>query len=265
MLTGFRDSRFLVRSFTRNFLHKALKISVAVTANAPGTRQAFRVRVASEDPSATTRTEHGKEFEQHIMKTTADSPTLNGIDTGLLRDAVEAISKDPAKGRTHWEVTSYWRGGTRSDTHVTRCVIGGEETARDFTLRVDEALPFCGSNQHPNPQEYLLAALNACMIVGYSACCAHEGIELEELRIETEGNIDLRGFLAIDATVKPGYDELHYTVHIKGNGTPEQFERIHRTVMATSPNYFNVSRAIPLKSRLVVGSARLTNATKRSS
>ena len=35
------------------------------------------------------------------------------------------------------------------------------------------------------------------MIVGYSAVCALQGIKLEELRIETEGDIDLRGFLGI--------------------------------------------------------------------
>jgi uncharacterized OsmC-like protein len=181
-----------------------------------------------------------------------ESPTLNGINTEALRATVEAVTKDAAKAMTHWEVTSYWRGGTRSDTRVKRCVIGGEEVAKDFTIKVDEPLPLCGTNQYANPQEYLLSALNACMIVGYSACCAHEGIEIEELRIETEGDIDLRGFLGIDPTVKPGYDQLRYTVHIKGNGTPEQFEKIHRTVMATSPNYFNLSSPVPLKSRLVV-------------
>lgn len=186
------------------------------------------------------------------MTTITESHTINGINTELLRGAVDAIAKDPAKAKTHWEVTTHWRGGTRSDTHVTRCVIGGEEITKDFTLKVDEPLQLCGTHQYANPQEYLLASLNACMIVGYSACCAHEGIELSELRIETEGDIDLRGFLGLDATVKPGYDQLRYTVYIKGKATPEQFEKIHRTVMATSPNYFNLSSAVPLKSRLVV-------------
>ena len=183
------------------------------------------------------------------------SPILNGINTETLRAAMEAITRDPANGMTHWEATSHWRGGTRSDTRVTRCVIGGEEVAKDFTIKVDEPLQLCGTNQYANPQEHLLAALNACMIVGYSACCAHEGIELEELRIETEGDIDLRGFLGIDPTVKPGYDQLRYTVYVKGSGTPEQFEKIHRTVMATSPNYFNLSSAVALKPRLVVKGA----------
>ena len=184
--------------------------------------------------------------------TTTASTTINGINTELLQGAIDAITKDSAKAATHWEVTTHWRGGTRSDTRVTRCVIGGGEIARDFTIKVDEPLQLCGTNQYANPQEHLLASLNACMIVGYSACCAHEGIELQELRIETEGDIDLRGFLGLDATVKPGYEQLRYTVYIKGKATPEQFEKIHRTVMATSPNYFNVSSTIPLKARLVV-------------
>lgn len=183
----------------------------------------------------------------------ANTRTVNGINTEALQGAIAAIAANPAEGQTHWSVSSHWQGGTRSDARVTRYRIGGREVAKDFTISVDEPLELCGTNRYANPQEYLLAALNACMIVGYTALCALEGIELESLRIETEGDIDLRGFLGIDPTVKPGYDHLRYTVHVRGNGTPEQFERIHRTVMATSPNYFNVATAIPLKSRLVVG------------
>jgi organic hydroperoxide reductase OsmC/OhrA len=186
------------------------------------------------------------------MTTTTESTMLNGVNTDGLRSAAETIAQDPSHAMTHWQVTSHWRGGFRSDTRVTQGAIGGQQIAKDFTIRVDEPLELFGTNQYANPQEHLLAALNACMIVGYSALAALEGIELQALRIETEGDIDLRGFLAIDPTVKPGYDHLRYTVRIKGNGTPEQFEKIHQAVMATSPNYFNLATAIPLRSRLVV-------------
>ena len=53
--------------------------------------------------------------------------------------------------------------------------------------------------------------------------------------------------------VPPGYRHIDYDVRIKGNGTPEQFEEIHETVMATSPNYFNMSRPVKMNGRLVVG------------
>jgi uncharacterized OsmC-like protein len=187
------------------------------------------------------------------MNTMTEPTTVNGINTDALRGAIEAITLDPAKGMTRWQAATHWTGGARSATRVTNYTIGGQHVSKDFTIHVDEPLELCGTNEHPNPQETLIAALNACMMMGYVALCALEGIELEELRIETEGNIDLRGFLGISPDVKPGYDHLRYTVHIKGNATPEQFEKIHRTVMATSPNYYNLRNPIPLKSRLVVG------------
>ena len=90
------------------------------------------------------------------------------------------------------------------------------------------------------------------MTVGYVAQCAVRGITLESLAIETEGEIDLRGFLGVDPTMARGYENLHYKVRIKGNGTKEQFAEIHQAVMATSPNFYNLSRPVALKPTLVV-------------
>jgi len=123
---------------------------------------------------------------------------------------------------------------------------------RCFSIDIDEPYELGGSNQFANPQEHLLAALNACMMVGYVAQCAVRGIKLDKLEIETHGEIDLRGFLGIDPAIPPGYEALNYTVRIKGNATKEEFAEIHKAVMATSPNFHNVSRPVDLKPTLVV-------------
>jgi hypothetical protein len=78
------------------------------------------------------------------------------------------------------------------------------------------------------------------------------GITLESLQIETVGEIDLRGFLGIDPTVPPGYENLSYIVRMKGSGSREQFAEIHAAVMATSPNFYNVSRPVALQPTLIV-------------
>ena len=189
---------------------------------------------------------------QSITPTTPTPTTLNGVDTPALKGAIEAVAQDPALGMTTWNVRTHWKGGFRSDTKVSNFTIGGKTVEKDFTVKIDEPLELCGTNRFANPQEYLMAALNACMMVGYVALCSLEGIELEEVRIETEGDIDLRGFFGLDPEVKPGYDEMAYRVYIRGNGTREQFERIHEVVVATSPNRFNIANAIRLKSRLIV-------------
>ena len=141
---------------------------------------------------------------------------------------------------------------TQSRTQVESFGIGEEQVARRFSIDVDEPCELGGTNRFANPQEYLLAALNACMTVGYVAQCAVRGITLQSLKIETEGEIDLRGFLGNDAAVPPGYESLSYTVRIKGSGSKEEFAEIHKAVMATSPNFYNVSRPVVLKPTLVV-------------
>lgn len=184
-------------------------------------------------------------------QTTEQTNVINGIDTDAVKNLIGRVADDSKEGQTHWKVTTSWKGGARTETQVDGYHIGGQYVKKDFTIATDEPLELGGTNQNANPQETLMAAFNACMTVGYVVGCAMEGIELEELRIETEGDIDLRGFLGLDPDVKPGYDEIHYTVHIKGNGTKEQFQKVHDTVIATSPNRFNVANPIRLTSELV--------------
>jgi uncharacterized OsmC-like protein len=181
---------------------------------------------------------------------------LNGINVTALRDTLDAVRSNEHVGQTKWTVATDWLGGTASRTRVAGCEIGGKWIDRPFEFVSDEPHELCGTNTQPNPQEYLLGALNACMTVGYVAGASLMGVELESLRIESEGKIDLRGFLGLSKTVPAGYDEIRYTVHIKGNGTPEQMQKIHEMVIATSPNRFNLSQPIKLTANLVVEDGR---------
>jgi uncharacterized OsmC-like protein len=177
---------------------------------------------------------------------------VNGINVDGVFALIEGVRSDPAKGKTHWRVATAWQGQTCSRSTVDGFGIGGNEVARHFTIDIDEPPELGGSNRFANPQEHLIAALNACMTAGYVAQCAVHGITLESLVIETEGEIDLRGFLGIDPAVPNGYESLRYKVRIKGNGTKEQFAQIHEGVMATSPNFYNLSRPVALRATFVV-------------
>ena len=186
------------------------------------------------------------------QKKTAEPTVVNGINVDDLFALIDGVRREPAKGKTNWHVTTTWQGQTRSRAQVESFEIGGERVPRRFSIDIDEPYELGGSNSFANPQEHLIAALNACMTVGYVAQCAVRGITLESLAIETGGEIDLRGFLGIDPAVPPGYENLSYTVRIKGSGTKEQFAEIHEAVMATSPNFYNMSRPVALKPAMVV-------------
>ena len=186
------------------------------------------------------------------QRKTAEPAIINGINVDDLFALIDGVRRDAAKGKTNWRVTTTWQGQTRSRALVEGFGIGGERVPRRFSIDIDEPCELGGSNRFANPQEHLLAALNACMMVGYVAQCALRGVTLERLEIETDGAIDLRGFLAIDPAVPPGYETLSCIVRIKGSGTQEEFAEIHEAVMATSPNFYNLSRPVTLKPSLVV-------------
>ena len=187
------------------------------------------------------------------MTTTATAPRVtNGIDLNALDQVVEAIGVDPAVGVVGFRVSTEWGGQTRSRSTVESYTIGGNDVPRSFTIDADEPLELLGTNRAPNPQELLMSAVNACMMVGYVAQAAVRGITLESCRIETSGELDLRGFLGLSEDVPAGYEQIDYEVRIKGDGTPEQFEQIHQNVLKTSPNYFNISRPVRVNATLSV-------------
>ncbi len=181
-----------------------------------------------------------------------DDGRVNGLDVDALQQVIGEIEQDSARGIVEFRVKSAWKGQTRCEATVESYTIGGETVKRDFKIAVDEPFELLGENTAANPQELLMTALNACVTVGYVAGASVRGITLEKLEIETAGALDLRGFLGIDETVRPGYEKIRYVVRIKGDGTPEQFDEIHRTVIKTSPNYFNVSRPVEIDAELVL-------------
>jgi uncharacterized OsmC-like protein len=186
------------------------------------------------------------------MLDTVKNQVVNGLDLAALNEAVEGIEKDAANAVVGFEVTTRWTGQCRSEATVEGFTMGGERIARSHTIVADEPCELLGADSAPNPQELLMAAFNACIMVGYVAGASIRSINLESVEIRTKGELDLRGFLGLSDDVPPGYEAIDYEVRIKGDGTAEQFEEIHQAVMKTSPNYFNMSRPIRMNGVLRV-------------
>ena len=186
------------------------------------------------------------------VTTLVQSTRVNGLDVAGLKQVIGEVAANPAKGAVRFQVKSAWQGQTKSRATVQSYNIGGQEVQRHFEIDVDEPIELLGQNSAPNPQEMLMTALNACIMVGYVAGAAVKGIRLDKVEVETTGQLDLRGFLGIDPSVPAGYESIQYTVTMKGDGSEEDFREIHENVVKTSPNYFNISRPVRIDSRLVV-------------
>ncbi len=138
--------------------------------------------------------------------TTETINRVNGLNVEALGQVVEEIKSDATKGFARFKVSSTWKGQTKSESRVQSYVLNGEEIPREFSINADEPLELLGQNSAPNPQELLMAAFNACMMVGYVANASLKGIRLDSVEIRTRGTLDLRGFLGLNDQVPPGYE-----------------------------------------------------------
>jgi hypothetical protein len=58
---------------------------------------------------------------------------------------------------------------------------------------------------------------------------------LKDVRVELKGDLDLRGFFAVDELVRPGFKEIRGTVHFDSTATPEELQRLKEIVDAHCP------------------------------
>jgi len=167
--------------------------------------------------------------------------SINGVDLDVLMETVGAIQKDPELGIARFRASNTWMNGNHNRSEVTGFYGARQEIAHAqvFTMDADEPPILAGQDSAPNPVEHLLHALASCLTTSMVAHAAVRGIAIEELESELEGDIDLNGFLGLDATVPKGYTEIRANFRVKAK--PEDLERI-RELAKFSPVFNTITR-----------------------
>ncbi len=108
-----------------------------------------------------------------------------------------------------------------------------------------------GTDAGPNPVELILAALGSCQEITYRAYAAALDIPLKEVRVEIEGDIDLRGFFAVDESVRPGYGAIRGTVHLVSDASAEDIAKLREIVNSHCPVLDIMSNPVPVALEVV--------------
>lgn len=154
----------------------------------------------------------------------------------------DAVRDDPANGQGDFRSVTEWVDGARART-----------TARSFSIETDEPTPLGGTDQAVDPMELLLASVGTCLTIGWVTHAARRGVDFRDLRIEVEGDYDLRGYLDLADDVRPGFGTVRYQVHVDTDASPEVLEEIKKSAEAGSPMVDNVADATPLEGSIVTG------------
>ncbi len=136
-----------------------------------------------------------------------------------------ALAAGPAdSGIVTFRVDSRQESGLRSRVRI-----------RSFDVGVDEPPSLGGTDTAPNPVEYALAALATCQEITYRLHADHLGIPLDSVAVTLEGDIDLRGFFAVDDAVRPGFTAIRGEVTLDSPAPPADLERLKAHVDAHCP------------------------------
>ena len=111
----------------------------------------------------------------------------------------------------------------------------------------DEPAALLGTDLGPGAAESALHALSSCLSVTYAYAAAAMGIEIKSLSFELETDTDLRGFMELDPSIRPGLSQIRVKVNLNCNGTPKQIQELHAHVLKTSPMYDTLRNPVDIK------------------
>jgi len=181
--------------------------------------------------------------------------TKNGIDVDQLVATIDAIKKDPSLGSFTFRASSSWKDGTHNTGEIGSFQhAGAKDDSREevFTLEGDEPPVLLGSNQGPNAVELLLQGLAFCYAVGFVANAAAQGIEIDSMEYEIEGDFDVRPFLGLEGS-RPGFTAIRAKGKVASpNASQEQLQELCQYVQETSPVRDSLANEVPVITSLEV-------------
>jgi uncharacterized OsmC-like protein len=173
---------------------------------------------------------------------------VNGVDLDRLSGTIDVVTADPALARFQFRARNHGIDGGYSRTTIKDFYGAGQEDVtrtEPFTVDSDEPPVLLGQNRAPNTGEYVLHALAACVSGTIVYHAAARGIALDGLETTIEGDLDLRGFLGLDSSVRPGYEQIRVTIKATGDFDDDQFAEL-ASLVRYSPVRDIVSNPVPV-------------------
>lgn len=181
--------------------------------------------------------------------------SANGVNAEVLGAVIENIKKNPAMAKVTFSVNSLWEGAGFKVTSTAKDFrIGGHQIQRNngFTLQSDFPEQMGGRSGGPTVCETCMASIGTCITQTIVAYATMMGVQLERISIDTEGDVDIRGFSGVSENVRPGAQEFRINVHLESkSATKEQLDKLYEIGKRFSPAVDTLTHGTTIKTSLV--------------
>src|SRR5262245_5283861 len=183
------------------------------------------------------------------MEVAEKAPTLvNGVAIDQLSSTVDAVKATPSIAKFKFRVHNQWSGGSQNRSCAAGFSGANQELPHPepFTLEAAEPAILLGKDTAANPVEHLLHALASCVTTSMVYHASARGIQIDKVESSFEGDLDLRGFLELDPSVRKGYQGIRARFKVSANVPDDQLEEIIRLGTGHSPVYDSLANGVPI-------------------
>jgi uncharacterized OsmC-like protein len=179
------------------------------------------------------------------------SKIINGVNVIQLVETIDAVKANPEVAKFRFRLNNEWLAGGHNRSIVNGFHGATQELQRSksFLIHSDEPTVLLGRDQAPNPAEYFLAAMAACVTTSLVYHAAARGIRIEEVESKFEGDIDLHGFLGLDKNVRNGFQNIRMTLAIRADVSDEELDELAGLGPRFSPIFDSVTNGVPVTVR----------------
>lgn len=192
----------------------------------------------------------------------ANEKMVNGVDVERLFGTIEAVRENPEIAKFVFRSSNTWMGGGHNRSTIKGFYGACQEDAtrtEPFVLDADEPPVLLGEDKGPNPVEFVLHALAACMTTSLVYHAAARGIEIRSLETRFEGDLDLRGFLGMSDKVRRGFEGIRVLFDIDADLDDAGKADLIETAQRYSPVFDMLTNGVPVRCELE-GAPRRLNA-----
>jgi uncharacterized OsmC-like protein len=180
----------------------------------------------------------------------------NGVDREKLFATLDLIKAQPELARFQFRATNRWIGGAHNRSTIKGFYgAGAEDTSRSEAFQLDAAEPevLLGANDGPNPVEYLLHSLAACLTISIAYVAAARGVELTSIESSLAGELDARGAFGLSDDVRNGFEQIRVSFRVTGNAPEDKLREVVERARRRSAVYDIVTNGVPVALEVAVG------------
>ena len=174
----------------------------------------------------------------------------NGVDTDTMFATLDAIKAQPEIAQFRFRASNRWLGGAHNRSTIMDFYAAcGEDTSRSegFTLDAGEPAILLGTDTGPNPAEYLLHALAACVTTSLVYSAAARGVRLTSVESTLEGDLDIQAAMGTNTTdYRNGFERIRMTVTIAGDAPAEKLRQVVQRGTDRSVVFDSITNGVPV-------------------